>query len=285
MEVKLVNFFFMAIVIVAWLVGAGGSFATNKSKTEPTYLELPGMNIHTSASNWPATVGDSGVIWKSSMFRVRAANWVRLKVRIRASKEGAPVNFELLNEQGKTIFEKILSVGKGSEIDFWLPFIQVKEFRFLVRGTRGKRSPRFDVFVDKFLISRVPVNVRSAGAESIVGSASWSAIGVLPGAAGPSDIVKLSDGVVRLKTRVAHCENKDYLDSLHGCTAFRVGEDLFATAWHCMSDRRSNCKTASLEFGYNVRTVDGLIEAKKGFPLPAIVLSIRTRRLTLLYSG
>ncbi|SOE12765.1 hypothetical protein SAMN05877838_0897 [Hoeflea halophila] len=71
-------------------------------------------------------------------------------------------------------------------------------------------------------------------------------------------INKLRRGVVRLHTPIA-AQCRSYvggsrIDS-EGCTAWRVADNLFATAWHCLPELQDSCDHASITFGYSPRKV------------------------------
>lgn len=69
-------------------------------------------------------------------------------------------------------------------------------------------------------------------------------------------INELRRGVVRLHTPMA-AQCRSYVGGSHidseGCTAWRVAENLFATAWHCLPESQDSCDHASITFDYSPR--------------------------------
>lgn len=102
--------------------------------------------------------------------------------------------------------------------------------------------------------------------ESVTRGASWERLQRSASVTVPDFLFDYSLSVARLHRKAPQCliaqvdrESHVFMNAeTIGCTAFRVGSDLFATAWHCMPDNgNGQCKNTRLQFGYKNSRDDG----------------------------
>ncbi len=103
--------------------------------------------------------------------------------------------------------------------------------------------------------------------ESTIRGANWERLVSSGGAEVPDYLKSYALSVPRISRRAPACivdqlsdqESKREADNMTlGCTAFRVGEDLFATAWHCVPDSgNGGCDNIKLHFGYRSSDDEG----------------------------
>ena len=131
-------------------------------------------------------------------------------------------------------------------------------------------------FASTALLAEEQSSSRLNAQEQAVGaSISWTSIEAIDsiGTLGGCDAKQIGEyakSVVRLSTPVAKSctvlalersltitdeirskiDRGDFYNDRSGCTAWRIADSLFATAWHCLPEQEYSCRYATIQFGY-----------------------------------
>ena len=229
-------------------------------------------------------------IWTSGDFRTQEISWVRLYVQIKTAASAGRVAARVTDvSTGESLYSQTIEFAGALDREVAFPMINSEAFKAEIAVTSDKPLEPVRIEIREILVLRSPDPERqpqitlgnSAGSlayatdqkkidmftthaalrQSGTKKSAWENPKKLFNPPLPDYLEKETRAVVRLSRKAPSCAVRG-LEAAQvplvdrgtiGCTAFRVGKRLFATAWHCMSsDRRGGCGGSNIDIGYDL---------------------------------